>query len=98
MNAFLQSIGYNNWILPALLIIPVIGAAILVAMAPRNSDDPVALAAANQTARVIAFVFFLAEFIISAGLWWSFDPSISGWQASVDTSWIPQWGIRFTLG
>jgi NADH-quinone oxidoreductase subunit M len=98
MSAFLQSIGYNSWILPALLIMPAIGAVILVAMAPRNSDDPVALAAANHRARVIAFVFFLVEFIVSAGLWWSFDPSVSGWQASVDTAWIPAWGIRFTLG
>ena len=26
MSAFLQSIGYNSWVLPALLAIPVIGA------------------------------------------------------------------------
>jgi hypothetical protein len=28
MRAFLESIGINDWVLPALLIIPVIGAAV----------------------------------------------------------------------
>ncbi|HUQ18732.1 MAG TPA: NADH-quinone oxidoreductase subunit M [Gemmatimonadaceae bacterium] len=99
MSAFLQSIGYNSWILPALLIIPAIGAAILFATTPRDSgDDPDRMLAANQSARTIAFVVFLIEFIVSAGLWWSFDPAIKGWQAGFDTAWIPHWGIRFTLG
>jgi hypothetical protein len=31
MKAFLESIGYNDWVLTTLLIIPVIGAAVLMA-------------------------------------------------------------------
>jgi NADH-quinone oxidoreductase subunit M len=99
MKAFLDSIGYNNWILTTLLVIPAIGAAILIALTPRAAgDDPVRVEAANKTARMIAFVVFLIEFVVSAGLWWSFDPSVTAWQAGVDIPWIPQWGIRFTLG
>jgi NADH-quinone oxidoreductase subunit M len=97
MNSFLQSIGYNGWALPALLIIPVIGAIVLVALI-RSGDDGPRLAAANRTARMIALTFVILEFIVSAGLWWSFDPAVRGWQAAVDASWIPTWGVRFTLG
>ena len=53
MATFLQSIGYNSWVLPALLIIPVIGAIALIALSRRDIDlDPVQLEAANRTARI----------------------------------------------
>ena len=39
MNDFLQSIGYGNWILPALLIIPVIGALAIWAHGAMASKD-----------------------------------------------------------
>ena len=97
MASLLESIGYNNWALPALLIIPAIGAALLIALAPRGADEA-QMAAASRTARQIAFWFFIIEFLVSAGLWWSFDPAVAGWQAAVDTSWIPSWGVRFTIG
>jgi NADH-quinone oxidoreductase subunit M len=95
MQAFLTSIGYNSWVLPALLIIPVIGAIPLFVMGQRSgaaSED------SNRTARQIALAVLLTEFVVSLGLWWSFDPASAGWQAAVDAAWIPQWGVRFTLG
>ncbi|HZJ00527.1 MAG TPA: NADH-quinone oxidoreductase subunit M [Gemmatimonadaceae bacterium] len=95
MESFLASLGYNNWVLPALLIIPVLGAVLLVLMrgtAP-DSDE-----SANRSARIVAFVTLMLEFLVSIGLWWTFDPASSGWQAAIDTPWIPMWGIRFTLG
>ncbi len=95
MQAFLSSIGYNSWVLPALLIIPVVGAALLLLMGQttrRSPDD------SSHSARMIAFGVLVLEFVVSVGLWWSFDPANAGWQASVDVPWIPQWGIRFTLG
>jgi NADH-quinone oxidoreductase subunit M len=95
MQAFLTSIGYNNWVLPALLIIPVAGALVLLALgqsSPEGSDD------SNRTARIIAFFTLLIEFLVSIGLWWTFDPASTGWQAAIDAPWIPMWGIRFTLG
>src|SRR5262245_22227847 len=100
MNSFLNSIGYNGWILPALLIVPVLGAlAIWVHGGTRTlpKEDEVASGAVN-TPRAIALWTFVAEFVISLGLWWSFNPGDSGWQAVVDWAWIPSWGIRFTLG
>ena len=95
MESFLSSLGYDNWVLPALLLIPVIGAVLLLVMRGGAADSD---EGANRSARMVAFVTLMLEFIVSAGLWWTFDPANSGWQSSVDAEWIPMWGIRFTLG
>ncbi len=63
MSSVLQSIGYNEWVLPALLIIPAIGAVLLVALAPRGADA-VQLDAANRIARIVALGFFIVEFVV----------------------------------
>src|SRR5947208_1413010 len=103
MNEFLESIGYMNWVLPALLAIPVVGAAVIwLTPTPRRrgvapGSDEIAAGIASAP-RWIAFITLLVEFIVSIGLWWSFDPTVSAWQAAFDRSWIPSWGIRFTLG
>ncbi len=97
MEAFLQSIGYDSWVLPALLIIPLVGAIILLGLS-QTADSDAELSGSNARARVIAFVVLLIEFIVSAGLWWSFNPANTGWHAAIDSQWIPMWGIRFTLG
>jgi NADH-quinone oxidoreductase subunit M len=121
MDAFLSSVGYNDWILPALLLIPVIGAVAIWlqgAVAGRGRHARVATATAVTPAgapattvviveaddagaggaRQIAFWALLIEFIVSVGLWWTFDPAAPGWQAVVDTPWIGTWNARFTLG
>jgi NADH-quinone oxidoreductase subunit M len=103
MNDFLQSIGYASWILPALLTIPLVGAlAIWVhgALAPRpaaGASDEIASGAVTLP-RMLALVTFVAEFIVSIGLWWSVTPDGAEFQHLVDWAWIPSWGIRFTLG
>jgi NADH-quinone oxidoreductase subunit M len=99
MREFLLSIHYDYWILPALLILPLIGA-VLVLVSGRASaadEDEVASGAAAGPRRLATIVFAL-EFLLSLGLWWSFDPAFAGWQQSFDRRWIPAWGIRFTLG
>lgn len=97
MEAFLRSIGYDAWVLPALLIIPIATALGLLAMGSGSGTGD-ALERSNRAARMTAFVALLTEFVVSIGLWWSFDPSFAGWQAAIDMEWIPMWGIRFTLG
>ena len=96
MNSLLQSIGYDSWVLIALLAIPVVGAAIILALRPAAVPDGARVE--DPRARKIAFTVLLIEFIVSMGLWWSFLPGTAGWQAGVDYSWIPMWGIRFALG
>jgi NADH-quinone oxidoreductase subunit M len=96
MANLLDSIGYNSWVLPALLLIPLVGAAVILMLPIR---DPAQTGGVESpAARQLAFWFFLIEFVVSIGLWWSFNPADTGWQAAIDTTWIPTWGVRFTLG
>jgi len=103
MREFLESIGYVRWVLPALLALPVIGAGLIwMTPTPRRRGlapgiDEIAGGLANGP-RWIALMVLLAEFVVSAGLWWAFDPAVAQWQAAFDVSWIPYWGVRFTLG
>ena len=103
MRDFLGSIGYMDWVLPALLAIPTIGAA-LIWLAPTPRRRGLALGGDEITSgiargpRTIAFGVLLLEFIVSVGLWWSFDPAVAAWQAVFDVPWIPAWGVRFALG
>lgn len=99
MQALLDSIGYNSWVLPALLVIPVAGA-LLVWLHSRTVTGATgaALADGERTARMLTFAIFVLEFVVSIGLWWSFDASSSGWQATFDAPWIDSWGARFSLG
>jgi len=93
---FLESIGYNTWVLPALLLIPLLGAVVILLVPVR---DPAQTGGVETpAARQLAFWFFLLEFVVSLGLWWSYNPADPGWQASIDMAWIPTWGVRFTLG
>ena len=85
MNAFLHSIGYGDWILHALLILPLLGAI------------PVALLPAPAAKRV-AMVVTLLEFVISIGLWWAYDPGTAGMQMTAAVPWIPRWGISYSVG
>src|SRR3954462_10299164 len=96
MASFLNSIGYNGWILPALLAIPLVGALAILLLPARQSADGGGVE--TPAARTVALWVFILEFIVSLGLWWSFNPADTGWQASIDMSWIPTWGVRFTLG
>ena len=116
MNALLGSIGYDGWILPALLVIPLVGTLLIwlqgalagpdehrarVATTGAAAGDVVVVEDVDTgggAARQIAFWTLLIEFIVSAGLWWSFDPAVSGWQAVVDQPWIDMWNARFSLG
>src|SRR5438067_13217055 len=99
MNDFLLSMGYAGWVLPALLVLPVVGAiAIWIhgAMAKAAAAEDEVVSGAVVVPRLVALLTFVAELVVSLGLWWSVDPSAPGWSSYVDTTWIPAWGIRFS--
>ena len=134
MRQFLDSIGYDGWILVALLAVPLVGAIVLwihgamaggdeprpTVIVRRDPSDPAHQAgdvvvvqqetATSETRtagthipmhtfpRALALAVLLIEFVLSAGLWWSYDPAGAVWQAGFVTSWIPQWGASFRLG
>src|SRR5213075_1238439 len=98
MREFLVSIGYNQWILPVLLALPLLGALAVLAGRPADAGaDEVESGAANRP-RSVATLIFALEFVLSVGLWWAFDPDQSGWQQRFDVPWIQAWGVRFSLG
>jgi NADH-quinone oxidoreductase subunit M len=99
MTDFLMSIGYERWILWALLALPTVGALVVMLIGTESPGDSDAEGGAGLgSARWLALLFLLAEFVLSVGLWWSYDPAGAQWQAMVDLPWIQGWGARFTLG
>ena len=99
MNEFLTSIGYMRWVLPALLIIPTLGAlAIWMQGLGKDGGADDIESGVVVLPRLIALLTFAVEFIVSIGLWWSFNPGTANWQALVSVPWIPAWGIHFKVG
>jgi NADH-quinone oxidoreductase subunit M len=85
MSEFLAGIGYGNWILHALILLPLVGIV------------PIFLAPAAR-AKQVALGITLLEFVLSLGLWWAFDPQAGGMQFATVTSWIPRYGIAYRVG
>src|SRR2546421_5604667 len=75
---------YAHTVLTALLVWPVVAAAVVL-LVPERWAKHVALAAS------------LAEFAVSVPLWWTFQPA-AGMQFVLDVPWIPFWGIHYTVG
>jgi hypothetical protein len=80
MPDFLNSIGYEAWVLPTLLAIPVLGALVLLLHGASSKgegggglDD-----AGAMFARRITLFTFLLEFVVSIGLWWIVLPGEAG--------------------
>jgi NADH-quinone oxidoreductase subunit M len=101
MREMLASLGYDHWVLIALLALPIVGALVIwvgtVTLGRPGADGRPAVSSAGF-ARWVAVLTFTLEFVISAGLWWSFDPATAGWQCVLSVPWIPSWGITFSLG
>ncbi len=95
MNQFLDGMRYDSWILPALLALPLLGALLIALQGWLQKQDG---DAAMKSSRSLALWIFVLEALLSLGLWWSTDVGTPDWQAVVDLAWIPQWGIRFTVG
>ncbi|MFB3106319.1 MAG: NuoM family protein, partial [Pseudomonadales bacterium] len=85
MSGFLESIGYDGWVLHAIMIIPLLGAMTV-------------MSGPSHLAKKIALWFALGEFVVSLGLWWAFDPGTPLMQFEVYREWIPAWGIAYHLG
>ncbi|MBA3497099.1 MAG: hypothetical protein H0T86_08345, partial [Gemmatimonadales bacterium] len=85
MTALLQSIGYEHWILHALVLFPLIGV-VPVLLGDERS--------AKRTAMVVATL----EFLVSAGLWWALDLTNTQLQLVSNTPWIASWGISYRVG
>jgi NADH-quinone oxidoreductase subunit M len=96
MHTMLASLGYNSWILTALLALPILGAVLLAVQGMGASALPAEAKMAG--ARRTALWVFIAEAVLSLGLWWSVDYGAAEWQAAATVPWIPSWGIYYRVG
>jgi NADH-quinone oxidoreductase subunit M len=85
MSALLDSIGYADWVLHALVWLPVLGMGLV-------------LWAEEERAKSVAFWWSLGVFALSLGLWWAFDPMDAGFQMTSTAPWIESWGVSYSLG
>ncbi|HET9295137.1 MAG TPA: NADH-quinone oxidoreductase subunit M [Gemmatimonadales bacterium] len=85
MTDFLLRIGYQSWIIPTLLLLP-IGGMLPVLLAPA------------RLAKRLALVVTTVELVLSLGLWWAFDASSGAMQFVASTPWLPDWGISYRVG
>ncbi len=85
MTALLESIGYANWALHALIWLPVLGMGLV-------------LWAEEEQAKTVAFWWSMGVFVLSLGLWWAFDAGYGGMQMESVTPWIESWGVSYSLG
>ncbi|MDX2183018.1 MAG: NADH-quinone oxidoreductase subunit M [Gemmatimonadaceae bacterium] len=102
MRAALEAIGYGQWILPLLLLLPLGGAAAIWLATPHGADalddpDPVRARGAARPRRIAAWTL-TAWMGLGLGLWPAFDASLPGWQFVADAPWLPDFGARFTVG
>jgi NADH-quinone oxidoreductase subunit M len=77
--------NYGDWVLEALLIIPLVAAFALLLRPERE-------------AKYLALVATLAEFLVSVPLWWAYDAGSAAMQFVVARPWIAGWGIWLRLG
>jgi NADH-quinone oxidoreductase subunit M len=85
MAALLDAVGYDRWILHALLILPLVGA-LATAVVPAAIARRVALAATTLV------------FVLSLGLWWALDTAPGTLQMVTRVDWLPVWGISYAVG
>jgi NADH-quinone oxidoreductase subunit M len=100
--SFLDAIGYSRWILPVLLVVPLVGAVVVWLATPHGADDlddpdPTRAALARRPRIVAAWTAGL-WCVLGSGLWFAFDPAQPGWQFAVEAAWLPDFGATFAVG
>jgi NADH-quinone oxidoreductase subunit M len=98
-NAML-AIGAQHWVLPALLLWPVI-AAVLVRLLGRDvsrDDSGTEAPSGGPDARVLTLGALLIEALLGVMLFALFDAGKKGWQARFDLPWLTDLGAAVSLG
>ena len=85
MTELLAAIRYEDWILHALIWLPLAGAAHVVA-------------SSQERAKLVAFGWSVLVFWLSLGLWWAYDPGDGGFAMVSSATWIEPWGVGYSLG
>jgi NADH-quinone oxidoreductase subunit M len=100
MRDALLSMNVDRWILPAMLLWPLI-AAVLVRLIGRDvlaDNDGTTAPVGGPDARVLTLVALVVEALFAVLLWGTYDPAQRGWQARVDLPWLADIGATFSVG
>ncbi|SDD45270.1 NADH-quinone oxidoreductase subunit M [Actinokineospora iranica] len=77
----------GSWLLAALALLPLVGAAVVVAL--RGND---------RTAKLAALGFSVVEFVLALVAWASFEPGGARLQQAFSFDWIPAFGVHISFG
>ncbi len=98
MRDFLLSMGAANWVLPAMLLWPLVAALPVRLLGRDVSRDDSSAPSGGPDARVLTFFALAVEGVLGLVLWGIYDADARGWQARVDLPWIPDIGAAFSVG
>ena len=100
MGNLLQSFAVLRWILPAMIMWPVLAAVAIRLFghdASRNEDGAEA-PSGGPDARLLTLFAMIVEGLLGLTLWLVYDPAALGWQASVSWPWLIDLGATFSVG
>jgi len=97
MRDLLLSLGTDRWVLPALLLWPLLAAA-LVRLFGHDADDATNESRSGVDARALTLGALVIEGVLGLMLMGIFDANARGWQARVDAPWLSDIGASFSVG
>lgn len=100
MRELMLSMGVDRWVLPALLVWPMV-AAVLVRLLGRDvsrEETGAEAPSGGPDARVLTVAALAVEAMLAAALWAAYDPNGRGWQARIDLPWLPDLGATLSMG
>ncbi len=98
MRETLLALRLDEWVLPALLAWPLLGALTVLAWGRVPPTERESRIAGWRDVRALTIAVLLGELLLALGLWALFDPGVTGWQAAVDLPLAPRWGVHLSLG
>lgn len=100
MRDTLIAFGIERWILPALVLWPLVAAALVRALGRDGARDDAGTEAPADglDARLLTTGALVIEAVLALLLWGVYDAGTLGWQAHVNLPWLPDLGASFQLG
>ncbi len=105
MHASLNAMGIDSWLLPALVLWPLIGAVIVLVLGRDDRPAPTSTALPSDSlgtggpdARAITLAVLVVEAVLGILAWLAFDADAAGWQLRTDLTWLPDLGAKLSLG
>lgn len=100
MRNLMLSMGVDDWVLPALLVWPIV-AAIAVRLLGRDmsrNESGAEAPSGGPDARMLTLAALTVEAVMAVGLWVVYDAGARGWQARFDRPWLSDLGATLSMG